>query len=149
MWRIYSGECVGYSYFPVFISILNGLFETRNQIIIKWSTIVRVSVVLKRTVKGILGTFRFEHENKVEYDYEFLISNQSHPLNPHSSLLLTSRSGVCRNKIDVASHHLNHANKIWKVILVLKSESSSYRLTFRQPERKSSFNFNRHHSPPD
>ena len=36
-----------------------------------------------------------EFEYQIEYKYEFLISNQSPPLNPHSSLLLTSRSGDC------------------------------------------------------
>ena len=66
-----------------------------------------------------IGTFSFEYEYEIEYEYEFLISNNSPPLNPNLSLLLTSRSGDCRNKIDVTSDHLKHANKIWKVVLVL------------------------------
>ena len=58
-------------------------------------------------VSLLLGTFRFEYEYEIEYEDEFLISNQSSPLNPNSSLLLTSRSGDCRNKIDVTSDHLH------------------------------------------
>ena len=74
-----------------------------------WLSKIQVDIVWG----GILGTFRFE------YQYAFLISNQSPPLNPHSSLLLTSRSGDCRNEIDVTSDHLKHANMIWEVVLEL------------------------------
>ena len=81
-------------------------------------SLVRLNVDLKTSCgrnpspedrkRVIIATFRFE------YEYEFLISNQSPPLNPHSSLLLTS--------IDVTSDHLKYANRIWKVVLVLKSK---------------------------
>ena len=74
------------------------------------------------TTIAILGTFRFEYEYEIEYEHKFLISNQSSPLNPHSSLLLSSRSRDCRNKISVSSDHLKQAEKISKVVLVLKSE---------------------------
>ena len=92
----------------------------------------QVSILVRqnRNVVGrlSLGTFRFEYEYEIEYEYEFLISKQSPPLNPNFSLLLTSRSGDCRGKIDVTSDHLKHANRIWNVVLVLKSKGPYYLL---------------------
>ena len=87
------------------------------------SEIMDLSLLIALTVT--IGTFRLEYEYEIEYEYECLLSNQSPPLNPNPPLLLTSRSGDCRNKIDVTSDHLKHANRIWKVV-ELKSKGPSW-----------------------
>ena len=82
-----------------------------------------------------LNLKRFEHEHEIDYEYEFLISNQSPLLNPHSSLLLNSRSGDCRNKIGVISDHLKHVNKVVLRTQIEMHSRSQRRRFFRSAPR--------------
>ena len=61
---------------------------------------------------GKKATFRSDYEYEIECEYNFQISNQSRSWNRCSSLLVTLREGVSRNKIGVTHYYLKHASNI-------------------------------------